>query len=128
MKLIIVHHLSHSLAVAAGLASKTEHMEPYVGATFGKVVGIRALFDAKCYTPVAVCRGGDRPIDDCEAAFSVTQHIDESWNDPEVCKRTLVVPMTPRARSTSIGDVMEVTESNMPSSFYALSDDGFKLL
>lgn len=115
---MIVWHLNRDIAILRGLGSNEVHMMPLVGATCmhseKDKAAARQLWEAQCYVPVAiVLHASDTPEQALEAAYTLTNHIDQPW-----CRES--GPANVRAftwtdnRSTSVGDVIEISDASGP--------------
>lgn len=130
MKIIIVWHLNHDIAVIRGLGSETEHKQPLVGALFGDKEQISELWFGRCYEPVAYVQIDDAVDDECalELAYRHTNHIHSPWNDIKTCP-TFVKPIRyERARSSSVGDVFELVRAREDQEQFFVSRHGFATL
>ena len=72
--------------------------------------------DLDSYKAVAEVVVADDSIDSLESAYERTNHIDRNWQE-----NAGVNPLVSQARSTSVGDVIQVGDE-----FYGVSSCGFK--
>lgn len=130
MKIIIVWHLNHDIAVIRGLGSENKHIQPLVGALFGEKEQIEELWWGRCYEPVASVQIDDAlPDDDAlELAYRHTNHIHCSWNDIKTCPAFLQPIRYERARSSSIGDVFEIVRAKEDQEPFYVSRYGFSTM
>lgn len=130
-----VWHLSRTLAVAHGMASNTEHKEPFTGATCqhrpADTLAAMQLWQARCYKPVAVLHfASARPSaveDALEFAFEATNHIDTAWDSKvqplgKLLDDNRVVQALQNGgnRSTSVGDIVEVLHGAVTKRFICM--------
>lgn len=128
---MIVHHLSRDLAIAKGLASDSKDIFPYADAGFCGMPNhgeaIKILWERRCYAPVAIVEGlagsgVDGLTANLESAFEKTNHVERSWMENEGVKSLVA-----KARSTSVGDVIEEV-LGAHSIFWRVDGVGFKFL